>query len=273
MNPSALALLRCPCCRARPHTAKHDASTGAAVEQLTCAGCGKIYPIEDGIPRFVSIDEIQKSYPEIAEQTAAGARFYDFVCVQQFLEIIGIEVEEARHEYLDRLEARPGARVLDVGAGTGSEMVFLAGQTSGLELHGIDLSVEMLRHCQKKLRKAELTAELYIGLVERLPFADDSFDVVFHMGAFNEFQDKHGAIAEMIRVARPGTRVLIADEWLTSENTNSAIGRKLRDTFPSMSLDSQPPVDLIPRDMLERALTPIFKGFGYCVDFRKPVRG
>lgn len=271
MDPSALALLRCPRCRERLRAANDVPSPEASVRQLTCTRCGEVYPIEDGIPRFVSKDDVQKRYPEIAKQTAVGARFYEFACVQQFLEIIGIEVEDARHEYLDRLEIRPGTRVLDVGAGTGSEMVFLARQKTGLELHGIDLSAEMLRHCQKKLRKAELTAELYIGLAERLPFADDSFDVVFHMGAFNEFQDKPAAIAEMIRVARPGTRILIADEWLTSENTQTPIGRKLRDTFPSVSVGSQPPIDLIPPDMLERTLTPLFQGFGYCVDFRKPA--
>lgn len=271
MNPSALALLRCPWCKERLHAARDDPSSGASVRQLTCAGCGKVYPIEDGIPRFASRADIGERYPEIAKQTAVGARFYEFACVQQFLEIIGIEVEDARHEYLDRLEIRPGARVLDVGAGTGAEMIFLARREPGLELHGLDLSVEMLRQCQKKLRKAEMTAELYIGLAERLPFANDAFDVVFHMGAFNEFQDKSGAIAEMIRVARPGTRILIADEWLTSKNTQSVIGRKLRDTFPSVSTDSRPPIDLVPPDMLERTLTPLFQGFGYCVDFRKPA--
>ncbi len=266
MDASVLALLRCSRCSGRLNI-----SADALATQLECGRCAEAYPIEDRIPRFASKGEIQERYPEIAKQTAVGARFYEFACVQQFLEIIGIEVEDARHEYLDRLEIRPGARVLDVGAGTGSEMVFLARQTTGLELHGVDLSIEMLRHCQKKLRQAELSATLYVGLAEGLPFADDSFDVVFHMGAFNEFQDKPGAIGEMIRVARPGTRILIADEWLTSENTRTPIGKKLRDTFPSVSVDSRPPIDLIPPEMLERKLTPLFRGFGYCVDFRKPA--
>ncbi len=266
MDASYLALLRCPRCSGRLNI-----SADARATQLECGRCAEAYSIEDGIPRFASKDEIQERYPDVAKQTAVGARFYEFACVQQFFEIIGVEVESGRHEYLDRLEVRPGARVLDVGAGTGSEMVFLAKQTIGLELHGVDLSIEMLRQCQKKLRKAELTATLCVGLAERLPFADDSFDVVFHMGAFNEFQDKSGAIGEMIRVARPGTRILIADEWLTSKNTQSVIGRKLRDTFPSVSADSQPPIDLVPPDMLERTLTPLFQGFGYCVDFRKPA--
>ena len=44
------------------------------------------------------------------------------------------------------------------------------------------------------------------------PNQDDSFGGVFHIGGINFFDDKKRAIEEMIRVARPGSRILISDE-------------------------------------------------------------
>ena len=70
----------------------------------------------------------------------------------------------------------------------------------------------MLAHCQTNLRRWGLQADLYQGNAESLPFADSSFNVVFHVGGINFFNDRALAIGEMIRVARPGSLLLIADE-------------------------------------------------------------
>ena len=45
-----------------------------------------------------------------------------------------------------------------------------------------------------------------------MPFASESFDVVFHVGGINFFSDRRRAVNEMLRVAKPGTKLLIADE-------------------------------------------------------------
>jgi len=45
-----------------------------------------------------------------------------------------------------------------------------------------------------------------------LPFADNTFDIVFHNGGINFFNDKALAMNEMLRVAKPGSKLLIADE-------------------------------------------------------------
>ena len=57
-----------------------------------------------------------------------------------------------------------------------------------------------------------LQGDLFLGNAECLPFADESFDVVFHVGGINFFNDRAKAIREMIRVAKPGSKILIADE-------------------------------------------------------------
>ncbi len=270
MHRSALAFLRCPVSRQELVVEAAEGDDQIESGRLRCPATGAQYPIEEGIPRFVSPEQIEATYPQIAKQTKAAARLYEVACVQQFLDVIGMGVDEARQEYLGRLEIESGMRVLDVGTGTAAEVIYVAQRTSGLDLHGLDLSIDMLRHGRRKLRKANVSAELYIGLAEHLPFADDTFDVVFHMGAFNEFESKAAAVAEMARVAKPGTLVQISDDWLTSKNVQTPLGRRLHEAVPSMSLDPQLPFDLIPEGMLDKKLTPILKGFGYCVEFRKP---
>ena len=47
---------------------------------------------------------------------------------------------------------------------------------------------------------------------EELPFADNTFDIVFHNGGINFFNDKALTISEMLRVAKAGNKLLIADE-------------------------------------------------------------
>jgi len=47
----------------------------------------------------------------------------------------------------------------------------------------------MLRQCRKRIERTKRPAALFHGEAERLPFAGDSFDVVFHVGGINFFND------------------------------------------------------------------------------------
>lgn len=69
----------------------------------------------------------------------------------------------------------------------------------------------MLEKCQKSCAK-KTNLQLFHACAEDLPFADNSFDIVYHIGGINFFNDKAKAMQEMLRVAKPGTKILIADE-------------------------------------------------------------
>ncbi len=60
--------------------------------------------------------------------------------------------------------------------------------------------------------KWKLGVTLFKGTAERLPFQNEVFDVVFHFGGINFFNDKAAVIREMIRVAKPGIKFVIGDE-------------------------------------------------------------
>ena len=188
------------------------------------------------------------------------ARFYTPLTNFMFLPCGG--VNNARKEVLSRLEINPKSKILETGIGTGDNILFLKEQLDGGTYYGLDNQLRMLHKCADNCTKWNLAAELCRADAGYLPFKDDTFDVVFHLGAINLFENKKLAIDEMIRVAKPGTRIVIADE------TEKA--SKLFAIFQGKTDPVIPPIDLIPETMLQKKLEIIWRGYGYLITFRKP---
>ena len=90
---------------------------------------------------------------------------------------------------MNLLEVKPGDSVLETSVGTGLNFKYLPHgvELAGLDLAGLDLSSEMLLNCQANLHRWHMDATLVLANAEDLPFADSSFDVVFHVGGSNFF--------------------------------------------------------------------------------------
>jgi ubiquinone/menaquinone biosynthesis C-methylase UbiE len=107
------------------------------------------------------------------------------------------------HEVLEREGGLAGARVLDVGCGTGQHAAILA-EHFGCRIAGVDPSERMLDQARAKLPAAYFRR----GVAEELPFEDKSFDAVLTMIAVHHF-DHRQAFLEARRVLVPGGRYLI----------------------------------------------------------------
>jgi ubiquinone/menaquinone biosynthesis C-methylase UbiE len=168
-----------------------------------------------------------------------------------------------------KLEVKPGDSVLETSVGTGLNYKYLP---PGAKLSGLDLSPEMLGNCQVNLRRWGLDADLYLGNAESLPFADESFDVVFHVGGINFFNDRAKAIAEMIRVAKPGSLLLISDETEkhVKEIYEKGPGGHL---YKNRKAPVSAPIDLVPPEMQQIQLEQLRFGDTYALTFRKPTAG
>lgn len=102
-------------------------------------------------------------------------------------------------------ERQPG-RVLDVGSGASRELFRLA--SLGWEAYAVDPSAHMLG--VSRLLQGEATIQLVRAIGERLPFADESLDVVACQAALDHFADRFAFMEEAARVVKPQGRVIVS---------------------------------------------------------------
>ena len=171
-----------------------------------------------------------------------------------------------REPFLKELTIEDGHKVLEVSTGTGDNFRFL---NKKAEYYGADISLGMLKQAKRHLKRWRVNAKLFHCEGEDLPFEDNYFDVVFHCGGINFFNDKQRAINEMVRVAKPGTKLMIVDETdkLVRENyqKNPFIKGEYGDAEKA-----QIPIDLVPSHMQNIESEIICKGYMYKLTFIKP---
>jgi len=267
MKRNSLDLLACPVCHA-PLTL-HDGMAGLVESGLLrCERSQKDYPIEQGIPHFVQPEQLtglNRRFSRMYDWYSWGYRAFSKIAFAY----IGMSEERGRREITDRLEPI-GGRVLEISIGPGVNLPYLVNRPDVSEVYGLDISLGQLRRCQSYVRRKGWEVDLFLGNGEQLPFRDASFDGVFHVGGINFFNDKEKAIHEMIRVARPGTRILIADESEKGARGYEKFIPGFKKSFGGQRATIVAPVDLVPKNMLETRLFDVWKGWLYCLEFRKP---
>jgi ubiquinone/menaquinone biosynthesis C-methylase UbiE/uncharacterized protein YbaR (Trm112 family) len=269
MKRTTLDLLACPTCRGELVLRQEIEDGSIERGGLFCPHCNKEFPIEQSIPHFIRVEEL-------TGLNRLSARIYDlfspiYAPFMRFSFSFWGGEDYIRQDLLDHLEFR-GGRVLDVSIGPGVNLRYLTGRPGVDEVYGLDISRGQLNRCQRNSQIHGWPVELFLGNAECLPFKDDSFDVVYQGGGINFCNDKKQAIEEMIRVAKPGTKILINDD-----NKVGLGGYKRRLPGNSSGSDGRwkttlAPIDLVPSNMEDIHLEdPWHSGF-FLLVFRKPVR-
>jgi ubiquinone/menaquinone biosynthesis C-methylase UbiE len=120
------------------------------------------------------------------------------------------EMRERLPHLVSLFQLQKGAKILDVGAGTGGIVPYLL-EAIGPEgsIWAIDFAEEMVKIGRKKFQK-ESRVIFELAPVEDLPYKDGFFDQIVCFGAFPHFEDKGKALEEMNRVLKSQGTLIIA---------------------------------------------------------------
>ena len=288
MKRSTLDLLACPTCHGQleyfcAEPSAEDCQTG----NLYCHACSVNYSIVQGIPCFIQSQDLSGLNQRFA-------RLYDWFSwiywpfSKLAFAYIGMSEEQGRREITDRLNPRGspgssiiipeaqrsgtarGGKVLEVSVGPGVNLPYLVNRPDVSEIYGLDISYGQLKRCQSYAHGKGWDVSLFHGNGEKLPFRDESFDSVFHIGGINFFNDKKAAIEEMIRVAKPGARIIIADESEMGARGYERFIPGFKSSFGGKRESITAPLNLVPSQMLETHVVDVWKGWLYCLEFTKP---
>jgi arsenite methyltransferase len=189
---------------------------------------------EAGVDVQVLREEIQKTYTEVSVEQdkefifpTGRAWAEDLGYPQpQLARVPDATVESfagvANHWLLGDVE--PGAVVLDLGCGAGTDLL-IAAQMARPDGHviGVDMTPTMLARARASADEMGLdNVELHESLIESLPLADASVDVVISNGVIDLVPDKEAVLEEVDRVLRPGGRVQFADVIIHTEVSGDA---------------------------------------------------
>lgn len=158
--------------------------------------------------------------------------------------------------------------ILDISTGTGNALLRHGWTELNAEVYGFDLSETMLRQLQKTAKENNVDLNLVLGDACRLPFSNESFDVVTNYGAINGYTDIKRALSEMVRVLKPGGYGVFLDEQLYPKAT--WIERQyFSKVISSHNIIHHCPSDLLPSEIKDVTVHQVYEFYYLCI-FRKP---
>jgi ubiquinone/menaquinone biosynthesis C-methylase UbiE len=108
---------------------------------------------------------------------------------------------------MDFLANHQAGRVIDLGCGTGTNVITLAQHE--WQVTGIDFAPRAVELAKRKLQKANITAQVWVGDVTRLVGIDGPFDLALDIGCFHGITDRTAYLASLNRILTPGGHWLI----------------------------------------------------------------
>ncbi|XP_062118017.1 phosphoethanolamine N-methyltransferase 2 [Humulus lupulus] len=117
---------------------------------------------------------------------------------------------ETTREFVEKLDLKPGQRVLDVGCGIGGGDFYMA-ENFDVEVVGIDLSVNMISLALERATGLKCSVEFEVADCTKKTYPDNSFDVIYSRDTILHIQDKPALFRSFYKWLKPGGKVLISD--------------------------------------------------------------
>lgn len=137
--------------------------------------------------------------------------------------LFGPLLHPGRLRALERMDLQPGDEVLEVGVGTGINACLYP---AGCNVTGIDLSASMLDKARRRIaRKGVQNVRVLEMDAANIEFPDGAFDLVYAPYLINVVPDPLAVASEMIRVCRPGGRIVFLNHFLSQGPIMSRVDR------------------------------------------------
>lgn len=147
---------------------------------------------------------------EFWEAAPCGARHSDAAeGTQEFYDQVEAErnhLEPFIPDYADFASARD-KDLLEIGVGVGTDFIRFA--RAGARVNGVDLTEHSVSLVRRRLELEGFEGNVQVADAEQLPFEDDRFDLVYSWGVLHHTPDPDRAIAEAVRVLKPGGRLCL----------------------------------------------------------------
>lgn len=245
---------------------------------LRSAEGGHVWPVVDGLPRLYREEDLRgtdRLLRHIHDRLPRSHRPLARLGLP-LLQGGGTErsLLDAVLEHLRLAELRPRSdrplRLLELGVGTGVHLgVVRAAKPAAVDLEywGVDLSASLLETCRQRWHNHPFDewARLVLADAHRLPFPDDSFDRLFHVGGLGRFDDPATVLGELLRVAAPGARVVVVGKRLDPREEQAPA---FQAAFRLLTLH-EPEVRVSAPDAAVHVVEEQLSRFFYALSFRK----
>jgi SAM-dependent methyltransferase len=231
MNRRLVEDLRCPLSSHPLRVEADDAGDAVAAGELVCDGCGRRWPIRNGVPRLVP--------PDLAEQQERTAEAFGFEWLH--FDEMHAAFERQFLDWVHPIEPAffRGKRVLDAGCGTGRHAYFAASYGAS-EVAALDLS-EAVETARRVLSPFE-HADVVQGDLLRPPFRTAAegggFDFVYSIGVLHHLPDPYAGFRSLLRFVRPGGTIAV---WVYGHENNGFV-RNVVEPMRRVTTKVPPPV-------------------------------
>lgn len=189
-----LELLACPVCRG---------ALSEKPEKLVCLGCGRTYPVTEGIPRLFPEEDLKGHFAESLQR-------WNDEWARQGLPDPDVEADPAYATSLDHIRAHAPAGAwgpfLEAGCGNGRVSLVMAREKRGLIL-GVDACWEACKLARDLLAREGHEGLFVAGDLRRLPFRDNAIGYIYAGGSMEHFKETQAAFSDAQRVLRPGGKL------------------------------------------------------------------
>jgi ubiquinone/menaquinone biosynthesis C-methylase UbiE len=226
----------------------------------------RTYQYQDGFPNLIQ--------PlELAEPDLLAKRFYEGRAddYEKYLPLTFKTYNEneleVRERMIELLDLQPASKVLEVACGTGRDSILIADRLGrNAKLFLTDISFDMLRVAKEKFRNTDIDVKYCLSNAINLPCEDAYFDAVYSFGALGEFSDPRKFFEEVVRVCKPGAKVVVGDENLPVWQRDTNFGKILSNYNKQFLADI--PFSSLPVQAREVRCQWIIGGVFYLIDFR-----